>query len=119
MVSEQVRLSFLNRNVFLCPNVFARRAKARLLDGKHKGRSGSAEIPPDTPPELSTGFEADLHNLIHEDERTFWLNLSSLPFLPSHPSGYDYTVHRLVNRNLASHCNNRWKARPGCLCVRT
>lgn len=46
-----------------------RRAKAKLQDGKHKGRSGSAETPPDTPPELSTGFEVDLHNLIHEDER--------------------------------------------------
>ncbi|KAF8876740.1 hypothetical protein BD779DRAFT_1695815, partial [Infundibulicybe gibba] len=45
-----------------------RRAKAKLQDGKHKGRSGSAETPPDTPPELSTGFEVDLHNLIHEDE---------------------------------------------------
>jgi regulatory protein PHO2 len=45
-----------------------RRAKAKLQDGKQKGRSGSAESPPDTPPELSTGFEADLHNLIHENE---------------------------------------------------
>lgn len=45
------------------------RAKAKLQDGKHKGRGGSAEAPPDTPPELSTGFEVDLHNLIHEDER--------------------------------------------------
>ncbi|TFK70294.1 homeobox-domain-containing protein [Pluteus cervinus] len=45
-----------------------RRAKAKLQDGKHKGRGGSTETPPDTPPELSTGFEIDLHNLIHEDE---------------------------------------------------
>lgn len=47
---------------------FTRRAKAKLLDGK-KGRGASAETPPDTPPELSTGYEVDLHNLIHEDER--------------------------------------------------
>ena len=50
---------------------FCRRAKAKLQDGKYKGRSGSAETPPDTPPELSTGFEVDLHNLIHEDERKY------------------------------------------------
>ncbi|KAF9466450.1 hypothetical protein BDZ94DRAFT_1250943 [Collybia nuda] len=45
-----------------------RRAKAKLQDSKQKGRSGSAEVPPDSPPQLSTGFEADLQNLIHEDE---------------------------------------------------
>ncbi|KAG6336371.1 hypothetical protein ID866_2728 [Astraeus odoratus] len=44
-----------------------RRAKAKLQDGK-KGRGGSAESPPDTPPELSTGYEAELHSLLHEDE---------------------------------------------------
>ncbi|EIW84137.1 homeobox-domain-containing protein, partial [Coniophora puteana RWD-64-598 SS2] len=44
-----------------------RRAKAKLQDGK-KGRGTSTETPPDTPPELSTGYEAELHNLIHEDE---------------------------------------------------
>ena len=44
-----------------------RRAKAKLQDGK-KGRGESAETPPDTPPELATGYEVDLHNLIHEDE---------------------------------------------------
>jgi regulatory protein PHO2 len=26
------------------------------------------KTPPDTPPELATGYEVDLHNLIHEDE---------------------------------------------------
>ncbi|KAH7912017.1 hypothetical protein BJ138DRAFT_845958 [Hygrophoropsis aurantiaca] len=44
-----------------------RRAKAKLQDGK-KGRGVSVETPPDTPPELSTGYEAELHSLIHEDE---------------------------------------------------
>lgn len=44
-----------------------RRAKAKLQDGK-KGRGGSAESPPDTPPELATGYQAELHNLLHEDE---------------------------------------------------
>ncbi|EGN99000.1 hypothetical protein SERLA73DRAFT_90145 [Serpula lacrymans var. lacrymans S7.3] len=44
-----------------------RRAKAKLQDGK-KGRGGSIDTPPDTPPELSTGYEAELHTLIHEDE---------------------------------------------------
>jgi hypothetical protein len=45
-----------------------RRAKAKLQDGR-SGRGGSTELPPDSPPQLSTGFEVDLHNLIHEDER--------------------------------------------------
>jgi hypothetical protein len=45
-----------------------RRAKAKLQDGK-RGSSDSAESPPDTPPELTPGYEAELHNLIHEDER--------------------------------------------------
>ncbi|KAG1796700.1 uncharacterized protein HD556DRAFT_281771 [Suillus plorans] len=44
-----------------------RRAKAKLQDGK-KGRGDGAETPPDTPPELATGYEAELHSLIHEDE---------------------------------------------------
>ncbi|KAI6037658.1 hypothetical protein EDC04DRAFT_2107275 [Pisolithus marmoratus] len=44
-----------------------RRAKAKLQDGK-KGRGDSAESPPDTPPELATGYEAELHNILHEDE---------------------------------------------------
>ncbi|KAI9567294.1 hypothetical protein HD554DRAFT_982703 [Boletus coccyginus] len=44
-----------------------RRAKAKLQDGK-KGRGSSAETPPETPPELVTGYEAELHNLLHEDE---------------------------------------------------
>ncbi|GLB45436.1 putative homeodomain containing protein [Lyophyllum shimeji] len=46
-----------------------RRAKAKLQDGKRKGRSASVDVPlPDSPPRLSTGFQADLQNLIHEDE---------------------------------------------------
>ncbi|KAF8121835.1 hypothetical protein EV363DRAFT_874614 [Boletus edulis] len=39
-----------------------RRAKAKLQDGK-KGRVSNAEPPPDTPPQLVTGYEAELHNL--------------------------------------------------------
>ncbi|KAG5653234.1 hypothetical protein H0H81_001617 [Sphagnurus paluster] len=46
-----------------------RRAKAKLQDGKQKGRGESVEVPPpDSPPQLSTGFQVDLYNLIHEDE---------------------------------------------------
>ncbi|KAG8213196.1 hypothetical protein J3R82DRAFT_11660 [Butyriboletus roseoflavus] len=44
-----------------------RRAKAKLQDG-NKGRGSSTETPPDAPPELVTGYEAELHNLLHEDE---------------------------------------------------
>lgn len=40
------------------------------MDGK-KGRGASVETPPDTPPELVSGYEVDLHNLIHEDERMY------------------------------------------------
>ena len=50
----------------------SRRAKAKLLDGKkyrHLGGNEWADGSPDTPPQLSAGFEADLHNLIHEDHR--------------------------------------------------
>ncbi|KAH8117738.1 hypothetical protein DFH11DRAFT_855113 [Phellopilus nigrolimitatus] len=47
-----------------------RRAKAKLLDGKKSRHLGGdwSETPPDTPPQLSAGFEADLHSLIHEDQ---------------------------------------------------
>ncbi|KAL5485745.1 PHO2 [Sanghuangporus weigelae] len=46
-----------------------RRAKAKLLDGKKSRHLGNewSDTPPDTPPQLSAGFEADLHGLIHED----------------------------------------------------
>ncbi|KAF8556164.1 homeobox-domain-containing protein, partial [Imleria badia] len=44
-----------------------RRAKAKLQEGK-KGRDSSAEMPPETPPQLVTGYEAELHKLLHEDE---------------------------------------------------
>lgn len=49
-----------------------RRAKAKLVESK--GRSGRAspgsgrDTPPDTPPELSPGYEADLQALLHETE---------------------------------------------------
>ncbi|GLB40596.1 putative homeodomain containing protein [Lyophyllum shimeji] len=46
-----------------------RRAKAKLQDGKQKGRGASVDVPPpDSPPRLSTGLQVDLQNLIHEDE---------------------------------------------------
>ncbi|GBE88456.1 hypothetical protein BKA93DRAFT_823261 [Sparassis latifolia] len=45
-----------------------RRAKAKLQDVKIKGRAGLSDPPPDTPPELCSGFDIDLYNLIHEDE---------------------------------------------------
>ncbi|KAI0077261.1 homeobox-domain-containing protein [Panus rudis PR-1116 ss-1] len=44
-----------------------RRAKAKLQDGKNKGR-GPADLAPDSPPEISVSFDATIHNLIHEDE---------------------------------------------------
>lgn len=55
----------------------SRRAKAKLHDGK-KSRGDSAEAPPDTPPELTTGYEVHLHNLIHEDERKSAYNNNSI-----------------------------------------
>ncbi|EJD06492.1 uncharacterized protein FOMMEDRAFT_102289 [Fomitiporia mediterranea MF3/22] len=47
-----------------------RRAKAKLLDSKKSRHLGNewSDTPPDTPPQLSAGFEADLHGLIHEDQ---------------------------------------------------
>ena len=38
------------------------------MDGK-KRHGDWSDTPPDTPPQLSAGFEADLQNLIHEDHR--------------------------------------------------
>lgn len=48
-----------------------RRAKAKLQDGKHGSRGDSADFPADTPPDLSTAYEGELHSLIHEGERGF------------------------------------------------
>ncbi|KAF8602837.1 hypothetical protein BDV93DRAFT_557026 [Ceratobasidium sp. AG-I] len=50
-----------------------RRAKAKLVESKGRsGRPGSPgsgrDTPPDTPPELSPGYEADLQALLHESE---------------------------------------------------
>lgn len=56
MLERQTQIWFQNR-----------RAKAKLQDGK-KTRGASAESPPDTPPDLAAGFEAELHDLLHEDE---------------------------------------------------
>lgn len=51
------------------------RAKAKLHEGKHLRVTEVSELSPDTPPELSAGFEAGLNSLIHEDgrEHTFHL----------------------------------------------
>lgn len=75
MQERQTQIWFQNRYVrlfdpFFCLllNFVGRRAKAKLQDGKNKGR-GLVEMPPDTPPELCAGFDASLHSLIHEDER--------------------------------------------------
>ncbi|CAE6341228.1 unnamed protein product [Rhizoctonia solani] len=48
-----------------------RRAKAKLVEskGRRPGSPGSGrDTPPDTPPELSPGYEADLHLLLHETD---------------------------------------------------
>ena len=73
MQERQTQIWFQNRSAptSICnpePNLFRRRAKAKLQDGK-KGGGSSAETPPDTPPQLVTGYEAELHGLLHEDER--------------------------------------------------
>jgi hypothetical protein len=67
MVSEQVGFTRAYRIVVLILYHPARRAKAKLQDGK--ARAGSTETLPETPPELSTGFGLELYSLIHEDER--------------------------------------------------
>jgi regulatory protein PHO2 len=51
----------------LRPRWFPRRAKAKLLNGKGKGRTDST--PPTTPSDLLSGYDADIFNLIHESER--------------------------------------------------
>ncbi|KIP10990.1 hypothetical protein PHLGIDRAFT_100262, partial [Phlebiopsis gigantea 11061_1 CR5-6] len=43
-----------------------RRAKAKLLDGKHDQEA--MELPPDMPPPLAAGWDAELQMLVHEDE---------------------------------------------------
>ena len=76
MQERQTQIWFQNRSVYKHPRVhhgrsppIFRRAKAKLQDGKHGSRGDSAEFPPDTPPELSTAYEGELHGLIHEEER--------------------------------------------------
>lgn len=48
-----------------------RRAKAKHLNDKKARHLGAdwGVSPPDTPPQLSAGYEADLHSLIHENKR--------------------------------------------------
>lgn len=64
--------------------VLFRRAKAKLVESKGRsGRPGSPgsgrDTPPDTPPELSPGYEADLQALLHESERAFSARLITRP----------------------------------------
>ena len=57
-----------------------RRAKAKL-QLKLKARAvEKLEPPPESPPELSSGFDVDIHSLIHENEG----NCAALPF--DHPA---------------------------------
>ena len=40
-----------------------------MLDGKHDQEA--MELPPDMPPPLAAGWDAELQMLVHEDEREF------------------------------------------------
>ncbi|KAI0059178.1 homeobox-domain-containing protein [Artomyces pyxidatus] len=78
-----------------------RRAKAKLLDGKSKGR---AEVtPPNSPPELRPGYDASLHNLIHENDPVTIIPCSDLTI----------GTWRRISTSLAKHdlvayvCENR------------
>lgn len=72
MQERQTQIWFQNRSVpssfEILSLAFRRRAKAKLQESK-KGRGSSVETTPDTPPPLVTGYEAELHDLLHEDER--------------------------------------------------
>ncbi|KZV64727.1 homeobox-domain-containing protein [Peniophora sp. CONT] len=77
-----------------------RRAKAKLLDGKVKGKDST---PPQTPPELRQGFEVDLQSLIREED--------SITIIPC----YELTIGhwRRIATQIAKHdlvtyvCENR------------
>ncbi|VDB94270.1 unnamed protein product [Peniophora sp. CBMAI 1063] len=77
-----------------------RRAKAKLLDGKVKGKDST---PPQTPPELRQGFEGDLQSLIREQD--------SITIIPC----YELTIGhwRRIATQIAKHdlvtyvCENR------------
>ncbi|KAG6820308.1 hypothetical protein H0H93_002395 [Arthromyces matolae] len=78
MQERQTQIWFQNRHAFdLSLSLFIgtdqnlfRRAKAKLLDGRQQQqRRLTIDVPPpDSPPQLSAGYQADLHDLIHEDE---------------------------------------------------
>ena len=57
-----------------------RRAKAKLQLRLKARAVEKLEPPPESPPELSSGFDVDIHSLIHEDKG----NCAALPF--DHPA---------------------------------
>ena len=75
MQERQTQIWFQNRYItimLLCLSaslitLYRRRAKAKLLDGKHDQET--MELPPDMPPALAAGWDAELQMLVHEDER--------------------------------------------------
>ena len=97
---------------------FSRRAKAKLLDGS-ADQDLDGELPPDIPPALAAGRDAELQAQVHEDEREQGL-LVLVPkahyffFTFSH---YAHSMHRLVYRYMETDCHYREQARPHCLCL--
>lgn len=79
------------------------------------------DLPPDTPPELSTGFDAGLQNLIHETERksarflkekVYWFDPISTAVSCNH-----HSLHRVVDRDLETNRHDGQQARSCCVCV--
>lgn len=68
MVSESASIMLVVLRTFLSMYTLSR-AKAKLQGGKRPSVTEVSELSPDTPPELSAGFEAELYSLIHEDGR--------------------------------------------------
>lgn len=77
MQERQTQIWFQNRSITIALSclrtllitLHCRRAKAKLLDGKHDHET--MELPPDMPPALAAGWDAELQMLVHEDEREF------------------------------------------------
>ncbi|KAH8994794.1 hypothetical protein EDB92DRAFT_1943515 [Lactarius akahatsu] len=71
-----------------------RRAKAKLLNGKGKGRTDST--PPTTPPDLFPSYDADLHSLIHESEH---LTIGTWRRIATQVSKHDLVAYVCESRN--------------------